>query len=248
MKLGKREFQPDHRDLKLSKYMAPLPTPPAIFGFGTLYEDWGMLGNDRYGDCVFAGADHETMVWNKLRHGIDVKFSPKDALADYGAVTGFNPDDPNSDQGTDVRDAMKYRKATGLLADDGKRHKIAAYVQIDPSNWDELVTACFVFGCVGIGIEFPDSAMDQFNQGQMWDVVDGAQIEGGHYVPVVGSRLSSEKMTAITWGRRQEFTKAFYERYCDEAWAMLSEEQIRSNGEGLHGLNLDQLKADLAAL
>jgi hypothetical protein len=26
---------------------------------------WGMLGNDHYGDCVWAGAAHETMLWNK---------------------------------------------------------------------------------------------------------------------------------------------------------------------------------------
>jgi hypothetical protein len=35
---------------------------------------------------------------------------------------------------------------------------------------------------------------------------------------------------------------------CDEAYALLSEEQIRSDGKGLHGFDLAQFKADLAAL
>ena len=141
MKLGKKPYEPDARSLKLSKYLATdLPTPPKIFGYGTLFTDWGYLGNDKYGDCVFAGGGHEQMVWDTLRKGPGVKITTKNALSDYSAVTGFDPSDPNTDQGTYVIDAMKYRKATGLVDASGKRHKIAAYVEIDPTNWDELVT------------------------------------------------------------------------------------------------------------
>jgi hypothetical protein len=43
-------------------------------------------------------------------------------------------------------------------------------------------------------------------------------------------------------------TRAFYEYYVDEAYAMLSEEQLRADGTGIHGLDLTALKADLAAL
>ena len=98
-----------------------------------------------------------------------------------------------------------------------------------------------------MGFEFPDSAFDQFDAGAIWDVVSGASIDGGHYVPVVGSADSPNKVTALTWGKRQELTKAFYEAYCDEAWAMLSAEQIRASG-GIHGLDIAALNADLAAL
>lgn len=248
-KLGKKPAVHRPIDFKFSRYMPALPKAPAVFGFGKLYTTWGMLGNDRYGDCVFAGADHETMIWNKARHGIDVPFSPKAALSDYSAVTGFDPTDPNTDQGTVVSDAMSYRRKTGLIDANGKRHKIAAYVSLDPKSWDQLVTASYIFGAVGIGFEFPDTAWAQFDAGHVWDVTDpNAQIDGGHYIPVVGSMDSSHKMTAVTWGKRQELTRAFYETYNDEAWAMLSEEQIRSDGTGLHGFDLATLQADLAAL
>src|SRR4029077_17824696 len=98
MKLGKLPPIEDSRDLRLTSYLTTLPSPPAIFGFGGLYPDWGTLGNDKYGDCVFAGADHETMLWNKVRGGHDVLIGAADALSDYSAVTGFDPKDPNTDQ------------------------------------------------------------------------------------------------------------------------------------------------------
>ena len=49
----------------MSRYLIPakLPTPPAEFGHDAVIGDWEMLGNDTVGDCVIAGALHETMLW-----------------------------------------------------------------------------------------------------------------------------------------------------------------------------------------
>lgn len=248
-KLGKLPPREDPRTLRLSKYVTALPEPTHIFGFGTLYSDWGALGNDQYGDCVFAGAAHETMMWNKLRGGKDVPMSAKQTLLDYSEVTGFDPADPSTDQGAYVIDAMQYRKAKGVRDAKGTRHTIAAYLSIDPKDFPLMVQAAYVFGAVGIGFEVPETIWDQWDNGEYWDVVDeNAAIVGGHYVPVVGSRNSTARVTILTWGRRWQMTKRFYEAMNDEAWVMLSEEQIRADGEGIHGLDLEQLRADLAAL
>jgi hypothetical protein len=247
-KLGKLPAQEDSRTLKLSTYTVALPTPTKIFGFGGLYWDWGVLGNYDYSDCVFAGAAHETMLWNKLRGGVDVPMSTKNTLQDYSDVTGFDPNDPSTDQGTYMLDALKYRRATGVRDAKGNRHKVAAYVALEPGNFAQAIQASFVFGAVGIGFLAPESILDQFDNGEYFDVVKGSQIIGGHYVPGVGSRNSTARITIVTWGRRWQMTKAFYEKYVDEAWVALSEEQIRADGTGIHGLNLSQLQADLAAL
>src|SRR5262249_7261133 len=151
-----------------------------------------MLGNDHYGDCVFAGAAHETMLWNK-RAGHTVDMSTEQTLLDYSDVTGFDPADPNSDQGTYVLDALKYRQKTGIRDEAGGRHKIAAYASLMPGDFGAAVQAAYIFGAIGIGFEFPDSAWEQWDHGEYWDVVDGASIEGGHYVPVVGSRNSAAR-------------------------------------------------------
>lgn len=203
-----------------------------------------MLGNDQYGDCVLAGGDHETMLWNK-EASKTVNFSPDTALADYGAITGFNKNDPSSDQGTDMATAASYRRKTGLIDANGKRHTVSAYLAITPGNKLELKQAIELFSNVGIGIQFPSSAMDQFHAGRPWSVVSGSSIEGGHYVPAVG--YDSKYVYVITWGKVQKMTWSFFTRYCDEAIVYLSQEFL-TGGKSPEGFDAKTLQANLAQL
>jgi hypothetical protein len=250
LKLGKKPAAPRPKDFKFSVFAATikLPSVPSRFGHGTAYPDWKILGNDQFGDCVWAGAAHEHMLFNKVVHHVDVAFDESAVLADYAAATGFDRSDPSTDNGTDVHDALSYRRTTGIVDAAGKRHKIGAYVALRPKDWQHLEQAAFIFGAVGMGFDFPKSAMDQFNAHEPWHPVAGAKIDGGHYVPVVGSMHAPDQATAITWGRRQVFTKAFYERYNDEAWVYITPEQLRSDGTGLHGFDLQKLNSYLSAL
>ena len=125
-KLGKREATKDSRDLCFSSYRTgPLPPHPKTFGHEGAVTLWGMDANDTVGDCVCAGAAHETILWT-TETGHPATFTDASVLSDYSAVTGYNPDDPNSDQGTDVRTYLKYRAKTGILDGHGARHKSGA--------------------------------------------------------------------------------------------------------------------------
>ncbi len=256
--LGKRPFVPDERDFKFAALLeaAPLPTPPHRFGHGLAFRDWMMLGNgpdetvrpgfQGAGDCVFAGGCHETMLTTKLG-GHPAAFTGANAISDYSAVTGYVIGDDATDLGTDVREALKYRRATGLVDAAGKRHRIGAYVSINPKSWDELMQAVYVFTAVGMGFEFPDSAMDQFDQGLPWDVVPGEpKPSEGHYVPVIGRNAKSTG-GCISWARRVGFTRDFYETYNDEAWAIVFPEELRS-GKTERGYDLAALNVMLAGL
>lgn len=245
-KLGKSTARPDAVKLKLTDYIdkVVLPKPPKSFGHETGVRLWSMLGNDQFGDCVWAGAAHETELWN-AEAGRQVTFTDKAVLSDYTAVTGFNAADPNTDQGTDMQVAASYRRKTGIVDADGKRHKIAAYLSITPGNLAEHKLALYLFGAVGIGIKFPVSAMTQFNAGKPWAVVKGASIEGGHYIPLVAYR--SAHLECVTWGKVQPMTAGFLKAYNDESVAMLSEEML-TNGKTPEGFNLAALQADLVAL
>jgi hypothetical protein len=257
LKWGKNPVSYDKRDLKFQDFVVSerLPTPPARFGLGNLYNDWGMLGNGPdnsveagfagAGDCVFAGADHETMLWTGAA-GHPVSFSGANTIADYSALTGYVLDDASTDNGTNVREALGYRRSTGVVDASAARHKIGAYVALEPGNWEELIQAAYVLLVVGIGIQFPGSAMDQFDQGQIWSVVAGSQIEGGHYVSVTGRR-SADDIGLITWGRRQGMTRGFYSTYCDEAWGIISEDEL-VNGKNVRGFDYAQLQAALKEL
>ena len=203
-----------------------------------------MLGNDQYGDCVWAGAAHETALWNR-ESAHQVLFTDTAVLSDYSAVTGFTPSDPSTDQGTDMQLAASYRKKKGVKDANGRRHKIAAYLSITPGDVQEHLLAAYLFGAVGIGIKFPQSAMHQFNTGQPWTVVNGSPIEGGHYIPLVARR--NNMLVCVTWGKTQPLTDAFLKAYNDESIVYVSTEALTA-GKSLEGFNKQQLLADLAQL
>ncbi len=253
LKLGKQPATADTRDLMFARYAttAQLPTPPGTFGHEDLFgaKDWGMLGNDEWGDCAWAGTAHETMILTK-EGGTPATFTTDGVLSDYAAGTGFDPNagppgKNSTDNGSNLRSVLKYRAKTGVLDANNQRHKIGAFVKLDQSNLTEVLQAAYIFQAVGIGIRFPSSAMAQFNAGQPWDVVSGATVEGGHYVPLVGK---NGNLQVVTWGALQPMTPAFFAQYCDEAWAYISSEDLNGGRVDPEGFDIAQLNADLTAV
>lgn len=248
--LGKKPANPVRPKLKLAKYLnlSVLPSPPRRFGHEELVsQPWMMLGNDSVGNCVEAGAAHETMVWN-AEAGRQVTFSAATVISDYSRATGYDPHRPWTDVGTDMTAYAKYRRNLGVLDVSGNRHKIGAYADLQPGNIEELLTAMYLFGAVGVGIQFPQSAMDQFNAGEPWLVVPGSPIIGGHYIPAV-RRLRHEswwRTRILTWGAWVHASDAFIETYCDEAIAYISLESL-TDGKSIEGFDKEHLLADLAA-
>lgn len=242
-KLGKTPARKGAVKFKLSVYGKKLPTPPKKAGhLGIFTAQWGMLGNDQYGDCVWAGAAHETMLWNKEAQK-DVAFVDESVLSDYAACTGFNPNDPSTDNGTDMQVAASYRQKTGIEDSQGNRHKIGAYLEV--STIKQIKQAIWIFGAAGIGIKFPNSAMDQFNVGKPWTVQPGSTIEGGHYIPAVN--YDEKFLYVVTWGKVQKAAWSFIKKYMDEGIVYLSQEML-NDGKTLDGFDLATLQADLAAL
>jgi hypothetical protein len=242
LQLGKTAARPDAVKLTLGNYAAALPTPPAAFGWDYLVKPatWGMLGNDELGDCVIAGGLHETLLWRASARQTTA-LSTAAAIKNYELITGYNPSDPSTDQGTDMEAAAKYRRKTGLLDADGHRHKIGAYVACDPS---QLASALWIFGAIGLGIEFPAFAMDDFNAGKVWDVQRAnTKIEGGHYVPLIG-RSADGNYRGVTWGGVVEITPKFVAKYADEILVYLSTESL-TDGVNLDGFKLAALQDDL---
>ncbi len=246
-KLGKKPARPGAVRLKLASYTnaAELPPVPAIFGHDAVIgvHDWGMFANDRYGDCVWAGAAHETMLLAREAGNI-AAFTDADVLGDYAAATGFDPAKPETDQGTDVQQAAEFRRTTGIIDAHGNRHRIAAYLALEPGNLEHLYQATYLFGVAGIGLQLPATAVAQSKEGQAWDVVAGAPIEGGHYVPLVGRQAAG--LHVISWGTDQVMSETFLKRYCDEAIAYVSQECLVRQ-KSPEGFSYADLISDLAA-
>lgn len=246
LKLGKKPARQGAVSLLLSNYvdLTKLPTPPAEFGHEKLVTSWGMLGNDQYGDCAWAGAAHETMLWCAAA-GKTTMFRTQDVLSDYAACTGFDPKNPDSDQGTDMQRAASYRLKTGIVDAKGVRHKVAAYAAIEPGNIQLMLRAAYLFEAIAVGVMMPDSAMDQFNDGHPWIVEPGSKIEGGHYVPIVGRRAG--RFLFSTWGALQPADDSFVRQFNDETIVFFSQEMLNGT-KTVEGFDAAGLLADLKAV
>lgn len=80
-----------------------------------------MLGNDQVGDCVIAAMLHYVMA-ARASVGNPVTFTTQQALDLYSAITGYDPADPSTDQGTAWTDALAYWQMTGCYG-----HKILGW-------------------------------------------------------------------------------------------------------------------------
>ena len=245
--LGKKPARPGSIKLRLGDYLKAeaLPPLPAVFGHQNLVASWPMFANDRYGDCVFAGAAHETMLL-VAEGGGHATFTDANVLSDYAAVTGFDPANPATDTGADMQEAAGYRRNTGIVDARGDRHTIAAYLALEPGSVAHLYLAAYLFGAVGIGLALPVSALDQAEHGRAWDVVAGSPSAGGHYVPLIGRRADG-MLVAVSWGALQPMSEAFFTTYCDEAVAYVSKECLVDR-KSPEGFDYAALIADLDAL
>jgi hypothetical protein len=247
-KLGKKPARASTTLAFRDFFYAPnLPVPPATFGHQDLVDEWHMLGNDAWGDCVWAGAAHLEYAWSLMGGRPRVRITTADVLSDYATVTGFAYTDA-TDQGTDMQAGAEYWRTTGIrdAISATSRHKIDCHVSLSIGDWDQMILATYLFGGCGIGIELPQSAMSQNDLAVPWTVTN-SKIEGGHFVPAVG-RVASGNVAVITWGTVQEMTQAFYERYSDEARAYLSLDILDAKGLSPEGFDATALRAYTANL
>lgn len=258
--LGKTKASYDKRDAKWCDYRASLkaagllPKIPSIFGHANDFvgEGWGMFGNGPdnsvfpgfggCGDCAWAGPGHEHMEFAKNTGAPVPEFTGKVIVEQYSEYCGYNPQTGEKDEGSDLHAVAQWRATKGIRDAHGGVHKIGPYVFGEPKNITELLEMAYLFNCAGIGIEFPESADDQFSEDKPWTVVSGAQIVGGHYIPVMGSPQTGE-VAFITWAKRTLMNYAFYVKYNDEVYAYVTPEQFKAKtGKTYEGFSDEQLE------
>jgi hypothetical protein len=246
-KLGKLPPKAHPKTLMLSKYMtADLPTPAE-----KVYREYKtppaaiqMFGNDEYGDCTCAGAANLLILWT-CHTGTVVIPTLDEVLAMYAAVCpGFSPGPPVvNDNGAAMTDVLNYLQTTGIAG-----HKILGWAAIDFTNIVQRKLACQWFGATYVGVNFPSAAMNQFDAGQPWEVVDGDTIEGGHAIIRPGYGADGDDY--VTWAKwDQKASAAWSAAYVEEEYAIITQDWIdQATQKTPGGLDLVTLQADLAAL
>lgn len=193
-------------------------------------------------NCTCAAAGHMIEQWTEYV-GKETVIDTSAVLKAYEDVSGYNPDDPSSDQGAVMQDVLNYWRKTGIGGD-----KILAFAEVDVANLNECRLAIAEFGTLYLGINFPASAMDQFNNGQPWDYVRGSQIEGGHAINAGWYDEPSGMWKVVTWGRVQEMTQEFFSRYVEEAWVVATQDWINATGSAPTGVDVAALGEQFAGL
>ncbi len=243
-KLGKLPPRHDNRTLLLANYLTTaLPEPPPVKNWALKAgSNWGMMLNDKLGCCTCSGAGHAIQTWT-ANESTEITIPDGAVLTAYERM-GYKPSDPSTDQGAVELDVLKMWKTSGIGG-----VKLAAFMATEPRNHQHVRQAVALFGGCYIGVALPISAQKQ----TVWSVPPGGAVGngargswGGHAVWIVG--YDAQGLTCVTWGKLQRMTWSFWDTYCDESYALLSDVWAPGGRAAPSGFNLTQLQSDLIAL
>lgn len=198
--------------------------------------DWGMLGNDRYGDCGCAGIVHGIETTSYLVSTKNEKWP-----TDEEVVDGYLTFTHGQDSGVVLARFLEYVRTHGFCG-----RKVKAYAPIEIHDVPTLQTAVWMYGFAYSGIVVTQAMQQAFSQKEAWttDLLD-SPIAGGHCVPIVG--YDDQYVYVVTWGTIQAVTYSMLHQILTESWATITQEFVDAKGDG-HGLALDALLADLNKL
>lgn len=229
--LGKLPRRIDERTLNLLEYIEPsFKNPPVSRRWDEGQDDWGVMGNDRYGNCVIPTAAHMDMVWRM--NELDDSSRPSDQEVidlsrTMGALNGYV-----------ILDRLNWWRKKGMFG-----RKIWAYAEMDNRSQNLMQIAVNTFGAADIGIMLPRAWQSE----HIWDIGDGVAYRpnswGPHSVPIVG--YDERFAYCVTWGRIQAITWNAVTIYCDEAYAVISPYWIAGDTLTPSGFDLQKLHADL---
>jgi hypothetical protein len=237
MKLGLRGHKEDRlgRTLQLRDFLVPGVAVPAACDLEVdagLPHDGHPLGNDRVGNCGIAGPAHFGR-WEDKILGLPETIGEEQALAEYTALTGWDPNVPDSDIGVYAIDVMKWWRTRGLFG-----RLIEMFAQVDFRDPEEMARAIFLLGGVFVCLGLPNAAFGA----DTWDTwADDGGPGGGHLVWYSGTELVN------SWGQKIRVAPAFLSRYCFDAYAVVSAHSLRG-GRAWSGLNLQQMREALAVI
>lgn len=208
--------------------------------------DWGMLGNDQYGDCACAGIMHLIQA-QSASAGNPLHSTTEQTLALYSAVTGFNPKDPSTDQGTVLTDLLAYIQKHGLEMFDANGKtvtvEIAGSASLDISSIAQMRYASYIFGGSYLGIGCPNQCEDDLTN---WNFGPGLPLAGGHCIPRVGEGAAGGKI--VSWDALIPYSNEFWTGYGDEGYIVVTKAWLNAQGKSPSGLDLDGLLAAMKGL
>lgn len=228
----------------------PFPgvSPFSSYNWDCNVADWGMLGNDQYGDCGVAGDVHfhECVSWvGKYQPTGNITTAAWPTAADtikaYFTYEGSPGGAPNSqyDAGVDLGQWLLNRLSNPI----GPIPAIKGFAQVNVASGAEY-QAALAISPLYCGINVNNEMMNEYPG--IWTSTATDWV-GGHCVVHVGRNANWGE--CITWGTRQRFTWPNWRATREEAYIILTEAQVANAVNGVwNGINVQKLISDLNAL
>ena len=211
---GKAAAKQDDRTLKLADVLLAEDPLPAEYDFDDEHKEipTPKYGNPPHNNCVIASRAHQTLRFELVEKGVLINITDEDVLREFQKQNG------GGDSDIEVLESLKLWRTRGWEAA-GQQFKIKAFSKIDLGNQEQIKRTIYIKLGVGLGFFLPESALAQFNAGQPWEVTRDRAANHGHYVYVPG--YTKDGPVCVTWGRKQQMSWAFVDKYCDEAYAII---------------------------
>jgi len=168
----------------------------------------------------------------------------------YVLACGYNPKAGGEGPGGNEQHVLTYILRSGAPAGPGakSRLKIAAFVEVDPRNLDDVKRAISDCGVAYIGFNVPAFLMPPNSPPPaVWAVQSSnTKIVGGHAVVLAG--YNAEGARVISWGQYYTMTWGFFAQYVDEVYAIADPTWVQKTGKTPGGFTLAQLEAQMSAL
>ncbi len=226
--------------LRLRDYLqASLAAPPgstdysakALPSLNNIYQ------NDVLGCCVISSGYHVVGVETGNAGDLFVATTNSqnvvgtDITIDYGAIGGYVPNNPSTDNGCNEDTALNYWQQHGFR--NGK--KLLGSINVDPTNKTEIMQCLYLFENLILCLELPDTYVNPFPSanGFTWDT-GTPDPNNGHSIMAYG--YNSTGVLIDTWGLLGTMT-----------WAAVAELCSASNGGSLNAVITDMQLAAGAA-
>ena len=225
------------------------PPPPSVDYTKDMPANLGVMLNDALGDCTCAAYYHARQVWT-FHSGKIVTEPDRDVEDLYIRACGYDPrkggEGPGGIEQKVLAFLLKKGAATGPRGT--LRHRISAFVEVDPRNHDDVKRTIVDCGVAYIGFNVPANIMPaNAPPPSTWSVHPGAKIVGGHAVVLAGYDAHGARV--ISWGQYYTMTWDFFAAYVDEAYAIADTAWFsRKTKKSLCGLTLRQLEKLMGSL
>lgn len=222
----------------------PVIEHPAAADHFDQVTDWGLYGNDRFGDCGPVSVANLVKLLSRHLTGTERSVTVDDVFDLYKASGNpdFDPVTGNGDNGVDMQTMLEALVAgVGV----GAFPQPIAFAKVDVRNLDEVDTAIAIFGGVLFGVDLDRAQQTQTDNGGPWDYVAKSATWGGH--AVMAASYTTTGGGVVTWAEVLACTNAFMTHQLEECWVLIFPEHLTAPGF-LAGVDRDALERDYTAL